>query len=83
MRCLDARVDGDAAATEEPWEGEPPAVLNRRTPADLIQELESDLSRADVLRIVDRQWLASEEIGQHVEALVAAFRARGGLVEFG
>ena len=83
MRYLDARVGVDVAASDEPWEGEPAAVLSRRTPADLIQELEGDLSRADVLRIVDRQWLASEEIGQHVEALVVAFRERGGLVEFG
>ena len=83
MRCLDARVGAAPRGDDEPWEGEPPAVLDRRTPADLIQALEGDLSRASVLRVVDREWLANEEIGKHVDVLVSAFRARGGLVEFG
>jgi len=82
MRCLDARVGVEPDGGEEYQHGEPPAVIDRRTPADLIQELERDLARANVLRVVDRQWMANDDLGRHVDALVSSFRARGGRVEF-
>lgn len=85
MRFLDAQVtcapqeDGSGG---EMWSGEPPAVFERRTPEQLFDDIELDLHGIDVLRVADASWLTSEALRQRVDAPVAAFRARGGRVEF-
>ena len=82
MRCLDARVGVAAPDSHDEGTGEPPAVLDRRTPEALFQEIDRDLAGADSLLIVDRQWLADHELNRQLDAVVAAFRARGGRVDF-
>ena len=69
-------------AVDEPWDGEPPTVIDERTAEELFQDLDRDLRGADVLRVLDRSWLASGEFRHKFEGLLASFRARGGRVEF-
>ena len=68
--------------TTDPLEEEPPAVFEERTTAQLLGDVDRHLVDADVLRVVDTEWLAVEMFGQDVEHLLAAFRRRGGRVEY-
>ena len=81
MRCLDVQLPN--APADEPWIGEPPRVVSGRTMTALFQDLERDLEGVDVLRLVDMRWLASEDLRRQLEAVLGAFRARGGRVEMG
>jgi hypothetical protein len=67
----------------EPWMGEPPAVFARRTAEALLSQVEDDLRDADVLRLLDGEWLAPTGLRDRIEPVLSAFRARGGRVEFG
>ena len=88
MRYLDSQVrlgqreEPFDQVGDEPWVGEPPAVFTARTTQQLFQNLDRDLRDVEVLRVVDSQWLACEELRREFEALLASFRARGGRVEF-
>ncbi len=81
MRCADASIAVDPQPEYEPWMGEPPAVFERRTAVDLVEALDRDLRDVQVLRLLEPEWLASLEVGPRVEAAIAAFRARGGIVD--
>ncbi len=80
---VDADVDADIDADPQSWEGEPPTEIEKQTAGELFEELERELSNADVLRVLDRDWLAGGEFRLEVEARVEAFRRRGGRVEYG
>jgi hypothetical protein len=82
MRCLDSRVGLDRSASDEVWDGEPPAVLDRRTPDDLLRDVADHLRHASVLRIAGREWLANDLLQKPFDDLISAFLARGGQVEF-
>ncbi len=87
MRYVDARSgvgrsSGEPAPELKPWEGEPPTAIKTPTTSELFEELERELAGADVLRVLERDWLTGEEFGREVEAHVEAFRRRGGRVEF-
>lgn len=86
MRHLDserlARAGRSPELDYEPWMGEPPTVFARRTDASLLRQVENDLKNVDVLRMLEGEWLASTGLGDQIEPLLAAFRARGGRVEF-
>lgn len=73
---------GEHADARPPSEGEPPAVFEERTTDQLFEGLDRDLGEVDVLRIVNRDWLVSEDLRRQLDALVKAFRARGGTVEY-
>lgn len=79
-----AGIDVELRLDTEPqsWEGEPPTEIETPTLAELFEELDRELSRADVLRVHDREWLADGAFRVEVEARVEAFRSRGGCVEF-
>lgn len=84
MRCLDAQMtgvepteDGDAP---DPWSHEPAAALERRTAAQIFEEIAFGLSEADVLKLVDREWIRDPVVSARLEALIADFTARGGRV---
>jgi hypothetical protein len=79
---LGSELSADPAEQLGPWDGEPPAVFTRRTIDQLFEDFERDLREVEVLRIRDCEWLIHEEMARGVEALVAAFRHRGGRVEF-
>ena len=74
---------GEAArhAAPEHGEAEPPAELTVRTTDQLFGEIERQLQGADVLRLVDEEWLVVDDYRYHVERVLAAFRGRGGRVE--
>ena len=64
-------------------EDEPPTVFVERTTRQLFSEVDHELRRADVLCVLDTQWLAVDAFRRHVEGLLSAFRRRGGRVEYG
>lgn len=63
-------------------EEEPPAEFAERTSGQLFSDVDEELRGADVLRVRETEWLAVEGFGRDVEGLVAAFRSRGGRVEY-
>ena len=77
-----AQLSGVCAEDPEPCEGEPPTEIVTTTTSQLFAELERELSGADVLRVLERDWLAGEAFQREVEARVDAFRRRGGRVEY-
>ena len=81
MRCADATIVSESVEPWEPWMGEPPAVITRRTADELLKAFERDLGDAQVLRLLDAEWLDTIEGGVRLQAAIAAFRARGGVVE--
>jgi hypothetical protein len=84
MRCLDARVGDHSDDADGLWNagGEPPAVLDRRTPDDLFRDIAGDLAGVDTLRVIGRHWLIDTSLSKPFDDLVASFIARGGRVEF-
>lgn len=88
MRFVDAQVArGDesrvSAEHHDVWMGEPAAAFTRRAPDALVQSLAEELRAVDVLRISDIEWLAATDLRTELEPLLAAFRARGGVLEYG
>ena len=81
MRCADATIVHEDVVQWEPWMGEPPAVIHRRSADDLLEAFEQDLRDVRVLRLLDAEWLDSIEGAPRIEAAISAFRARGGVVE--
>jgi hypothetical protein len=61
--------------------GEPAPVLHRRAAGELIDAVEAQLREAQVLRLLDPEWLDSIEGRARLEAVIDAFRVRGGIVE--
>ena len=49
----------DAVEDWEPWMGEPPAVVRRRSVEELVTALEEDLQTVQVLKLIEPQWLDS------------------------
>ena len=84
MRYLDARsVRPGPQRRDEAALGEPDPVYEVRDARELFDALARELADADVLRILDREWLADPGLRLEVDRLIAAFAARGGRVEFG
>lgn len=84
MRYLEARRGRpDPAPLDDSALGEPDAAHDVPGVPDLIEGLTRDLATADVLRIVEREWLVDPDLRREVERLVEAFIARGGRVESG
>ncbi len=89
MRYADAQSDvgrreepADVGAGSHSWEGEPPMEIVTPTTSELFDELDRQLADADVLRVLQHEWLAGQEFGREIEARVETFRHRGGRVEF-
>ncbi|HIE92287.1 MAG TPA: hypothetical protein EYQ83_05265 [Acidobacteria bacterium] len=74
-------AEAERHAVPERGEAEPAAELTARTPDQLFGEIERQLQRADVLRLVDDEWLVVDDYRHHVEKVLAAFRGRGGRIE--
>ena len=81
MRCGDSTIVHEDVREWEPWMGEPPAVIHRRSADDLLEAFEQDLRDVRVLRLLDAEWLDSIEGAPRIEAAIGAFRDRGGVVE--
>ena len=51
MRCADATIVHEDVVAWEPWMGEPPSVIHRRSADDLLEGFEQDLRDVRVLRL--------------------------------
>jgi hypothetical protein len=81
MRASDAGIEPAVSEVWEPWMGEPPAVIHRRSLDDLLESFEQDLRDVQVLRLLEPEWLDTAPGSARFNAAIAAFRARGGIVE--
>lgn len=81
MRCADAAIVSEPVEEWEPWMGEPPAVITRRSATEILDAFEAELGDVQVLRLQDAEWLDSMDGAPRVQAAIAAFRTRGGVVE--
>ena len=82
MRYLDVRrPQAGPQAPPDYWLGEPEAQHDVPSARDLFDDLARELSAADVVRVVGRDWLADDELKREVERLIARFVERGGRVE--
>jgi hypothetical protein len=81
MRSTDAAIEPEEPVDWEPGMGEPPAVINRRSAEDLVESLERDLGDAQILRLLEPEWLENMPGASRIHGVIAAFRARGGVVE--
>ena len=86
MRYTDAKSGAlrpsGGSGDPESWEGEPPLETVTPTTDDLLRELDEELASADVLHVLDRDWLVAGAFRGPVEARIDAFRRRGGRVEY-
>lgn len=82
----DGPGDSRTPDSRTPWSGpddaEPPAVFTERTTHELFGAVGRELRGADVVRVHDTGWLADDAFRRDVDALLAAFRRRGGRVEY-
>jgi hypothetical protein len=82
MRCLDCASERLAASVDdESARGEPPACLERRTLDEVHGLLERELAGAQVLRLIEPQWLKGIAGAENLEQIVDAFKRRGGRLE--
>ncbi len=75
--------DGVSPTVAEFSDDEPTAVFDERTTQALFSEVGRQLRDADILRVVETEWLAVDGFRRDVEDLLATFRRRGGRVECG
>jgi hypothetical protein len=81
MRCADAAIVSEPVADWEPWMGEPPAAIHRRSADEILQSFDRDLQDVQVLRLQEPEWLESIVGAERLQAAIAAFLSRGGVVE--
>ena len=83
MQFVDAEAAPKASGHSglEPDQGEPEAIFDTKPAAQLFDDLADTLCRADIVKVVDRSWLADRAFNQRVEGLLHAVRTRGTRVE--
>lgn len=81
MRCADATIAPEPVVEWEPWMGEPPAVINRRSIDDILEGLEQELADVQVLCLLDAEWLDNLADAARVRRMIDRFIQRGGRVE--
>jgi hypothetical protein len=81
MRCADAAIAPAVDVEYDPSMGEPPAVIRRRSPDELMESIEQELGEVQVLRLSGPEWLENIEGAARLRAACDAFRARGGVIE--
>ena len=81
MRLADASIGPEPLQDYETWMGEPPTVLERRTPVDILDSLDADLRDVQVLRLLEPEWLEGIQEASRVQDTLESFRLRGGVVE--
>jgi len=89
MRYTDAKSDAlrrsqpsEVFGDPQRWDGEPPTEIVTQETSELFDELERELASADVLHVLDRDWLVGDAFRREVETRFDAFRRRGGRVEY-
>ena len=81
MRCADATIEPEPVPEWEPWMGEPPLVIERRSVDEILSTLEQELSGVQTLCLLDPEWLDNLAQADRVRGVIAAFTARGGRVD--
>ena len=64
------------------WSGEPPLLVDNLDPDEFFRSVEAELILADVVQVLDPEWLVQGEFQNRVETLLAAIRARGKRVQY-
>ena len=64
------------------WEGEPAITITRSNPDVFFHSLLEAISQSEKLLVKETEWLSDEDFRMHMDTLFAAFRARGGAIEF-
>ncbi len=64
------------------WEGEPSLSITRASPELFFHSLLEAISQTEKLRVSESEWLSDDDFRMHMDTLFAAFRARGGEIEF-
>jgi hypothetical protein len=85
MHYLGASITAPGPATgprDESMLGEPTPEFTERTTTDVLRTLDGQLQDVDVVRVIDRHWLASDLLNREFDEFLASFIARGGRVEF-
>jgi hypothetical protein len=85
MHYLDASLSGSPAhhqPQDESMPGEPTPDFAQRPATDVLETLDSQVKDVDVVRVIDRHWLAADALSREFDAFLAGFIARGGRVEF-
>jgi hypothetical protein len=83
MRCADSEIEPGEAVDYDSWVGEPPLVVARRSADEIIAAFETELADAQVLRLIEPEWLDSMPGAERLNAVLDAFRQRGGRIEEG
>jgi hypothetical protein len=81
MRCADADMAPTDPVDYGSIVGEPPSVFERRSAAQIIASLESELKDVQVLRLLEPEWLDNMPAADRFRAALEAFTRRGGRVE--
>jgi hypothetical protein len=84
MQFVDAKAAPAATCshpTTEVEQGEPEAAFNTRSAGQIFDDLADTLSRADIVKVVDRSWLTDRAFNERVEGLLNAVRVRGTRVD--
>lgn len=81
MRVVDTQLVS-ARPGDEPGDGEPAAVFETRTTEQVFADLERDLAGVHLVRVVGAGWLRSPELQGRLDAVLGAFRAAGGHIEY-
>jgi hypothetical protein len=81
MQFVDSRTLPDPEETASEG-GEPPARFEMRTTRELFDDLARELTDVDIVRVTQTEWLAADEFGREVEALLHVVRARGTRVDY-
>ena len=90
MRYVDARAAIGRAQAADRIEtrprahaGEPALAVEAPTVDALFASLENELAQAQVLVVLESEWLTSRDFGRELEPRIEAFRKRGGEVRLG
>ncbi len=83
MQYLDLQLTAEPAplADPDPCFGEPPAVFAPRSAAEFFGDLEEQLARAEVVRLVNPEWLRPADLRDAVDAILARLSRRGVRIE--
>jgi hypothetical protein len=81
MRVVDAQRVSASSDGADRWDGEPAPVFDVSTTDELFAGLDRELRDAQVIRVIAAEWLASGDLRARLDAVLDAFRARGGRVD--
>jgi len=82
MRCSDAGLEPGTSTDYEPWMEEPSALIRREPAERILSRIEHELNDARIVRLLEPEWLSSLAGGARLQSALAAFRKRGGILEY-